>query len=589
MWHAYEYWYWFDGYWEVLRDGTFWAAMWRTVLFMVVAVGMEFLIGFGLAMLFLKQFPGRGVLTLFFLLPMMVVPAVSGFVFFMIFQVDGPLNQALSLLLGHQVTILWLEDPSLALWSAMVVDIWQWTPLMFLILLSGLVALPEDQMSQARILGANSWHQFRYLILPMMKPIILIAPHHPCDRGLQGLRRRLPPDAGWARGRLDDDLRLDVSRGDHQLSLGLRLRSRAHRPDSRHDRRRLRGASDRSGAGQHARGARDAAKRTTRPASIRSRRPERRPDGNGRACSRPPDDDGAATRRAAAIGVRLAAARLPLARDSLLRVALRLPALLDRDDGVQAAGRVEPARHDLLVAGKNGPGRTSRTSSGSREQEGIFATGRSRSAIPYIENSIIAATGGTLLALVVGVLAAYGIARFRAGGRMLPFQILQLRMFPPIAIIIPLLFMFVYLHLWDTLWGLVILYGAVTFPFVVWLMRSFFQEVPREISDAAIVDGCTHWGAFFKVVLPQVKGGLAATALFVFILNWSDFLIALVMTQDNARTAPVFLQALQSGSAGQEYGKQAALAVILILPPAIFGLAIQKYLVRGLTFGAIKR
>ncbi len=220
---------------------------------------------------------------------------------------------------------------------------------------------------------------------------------------------------------------------------------------------------------------------------------------------------------------------------------------------------------------------------------GIFATGRSRSAIEPIQNSIIAATGGTLLALAVGILAAYGIARFRSGGRLLPFQILQLRMFPPIAIIIPLLFMFVYLRLWDTLWGLVILYGAVTFPFVVWLMRSFFQEVPREISDAAIVDGCTHWGAFFKVVLPQVKGGLAATALFVFILNWSDFLIALVMTQDNARTAPVFLQALQSGSAGQEYGKQAALAVILILPPAIFGLAIQKYLVRGLTFGAIKR
>ena len=226
---------------------------------------------------------------------------------------------------------------------------------------------------------------------------------------------------------------------------------------------------------------------------------------------------------------------------------------------------------------------------GLKQQEGIFATGKPRSAIPYIENSLIAATGGTLLALGVGVLAAYGIARYRSGGRMLPFQILQLRMFPPIAIIIPLLFMFVYLHLWDTLWGLVILYGAVTFPFVVWLMRSFFQEVPREISDAAIVDGCTHWGAFFKVVLPQVKGGLAATALFVFILNWSDFLIALVMTQDHARTAPVYLQSLQSGSAGQEYGKQAALAVILIIPPAIFGLAIQKYLVRGLTFGAIKR
>ena len=175
VWGAYKYWHWFDGYWEALSDGTFWAALWRTVLFTVVAVGMEFLIGFGLAMLFLKEFRGRGVLTLFFLLPMMVVPAVSGFVFFMIFQVDGPLNEGLSILLGHPVKILWLESPTLALWSAMIVDIWQWTPLMFLIMLSGLVALPEDQMNQARILGANFWHQFRYLILPMMKPIILIA------------------------------------------------------------------------------------------------------------------------------------------------------------------------------------------------------------------------------------------------------------------------------------------------------------------------------------------------------------------------------------------------------------------------------
>ena len=218
-----------------------------------------------------------------------------------------------------------------------------------------------------------------------------------------------------------------------------------------------------------------------------------------------------------------------------------------------------------------------------------FFTGRSRSALPFSEHRLIAAGFGTLLALVVGVFAAYGIARFRAGGRMLPFQILQLRMFPPIAIIIPLLFMWVYLDLFDTLEGLVILYGAVTFPFVVWLTRSFFQEVPREIAEAAIVDGCTQWGAFFKAVLPQVKGGLAATALFVFILNWSDFLIALVMSQNSAKTAPVYLQSLQSGSSGQEYGKQAALAMILILPPAVFGLAIQRYLVRGLTFGAIKR
>jgi multiple sugar transport system permease protein len=149
--------------------------MWLTVWFTGVAVGTEFVLGFARALLFLKEFRGRGVLTLVFLLPMMVVPAVSGFIFFMIFQVDGPLNQGLEVILGHPVAIHWLDDPGIVMWSAITVDIWQWTPLMFLILLSGLVALPEDQMNQARILGAGFWHRFRYLMLPMLKPIILIA------------------------------------------------------------------------------------------------------------------------------------------------------------------------------------------------------------------------------------------------------------------------------------------------------------------------------------------------------------------------------------------------------------------------------
>jgi len=175
VWGAYHYWHWFGGYWEALTSPTFWASIWRTLWFTAVAVGVEFAIGFGLALLFLKEFRGRGPLTLFFLLPMMVVPAVSGFIFFMLFQVDGPINQALGALLGHTVEIHWLDNPSIVMWSAITVDIWQWTPLMFLILLSGLVSLPEDQMNAARVLGANFWQQFRYLVLPMMKPILLIA------------------------------------------------------------------------------------------------------------------------------------------------------------------------------------------------------------------------------------------------------------------------------------------------------------------------------------------------------------------------------------------------------------------------------
>lgn len=168
-------WIWFQNYWEALSGSAFWSALWRTVVVTVLAVVVEFLIGFGLALLLLKQFRGRPLLVVVFLLPMMVVPAVTGFIFYMLFQLDGPVNAFLTWLLPGTVHIGWLTDPDIALYSVAIADIWQWTPLMFLILLSGLVALPEDQMNAARILGAGWLFQLRHLVLPMMKPIILIA------------------------------------------------------------------------------------------------------------------------------------------------------------------------------------------------------------------------------------------------------------------------------------------------------------------------------------------------------------------------------------------------------------------------------
>ncbi len=171
----------FNNYKEALSGSSFWSAMLRTVIITVLAVGVEFVLGFALALLFLKEFRGRGFLTVIFLLPMMVVPAVSGFIFYMLFQTQGPVNAALTAVLHDflgvtgTVHIPWLSDPSIAIYPVIMADIWQWTPLMFLIFLSGLVALPDDQMNQARILGAGFWFRLRYLILPMMKPVILIA------------------------------------------------------------------------------------------------------------------------------------------------------------------------------------------------------------------------------------------------------------------------------------------------------------------------------------------------------------------------------------------------------------------------------
>lgn len=211
-----------------------------------------------------------------------------------------------------------------------------------------------------------------------------------------------------------------------------------------------------------------------------------------------------------------------------------------------------------------------------------------RSAVSAIENSLIAAGGGTLLALVVGILAAYGIARFGGGGRGLPLRMLQLRLVPPIVLVIPLFIVWVEFGLWGTLSGLAIIYAGVTLPFVVWLIRSFLQDLPEESTEAAIADGCTHWGAFIKVVLPQMKGAIAATALFVFVLNWGDLLIALFITNDSTQTAPVLLQSLTSDTFQREFGAQSALAVILAVPAVLLGVFAQRYLVQGLTFGAIR-
>jgi multiple sugar transport system permease protein len=120
-------------------------------------------------------------------------------------------------------------------------------------------------------------------------------------------------------------------------------------------------------------------------------------------------------------------------------------------------------------------------------------------------------------------------------------------------------------------------------------MKTFFDDIPKELDEAAIVDGCSSFGAFLKVVLPLTKGGIASTALFVFILNWSDFLIAFILTDRKWSTIPVYINKLQSATVGQLYGPKAALGLLAAIPPIVFGIMIQKYLVRGLTFGAIKK
>lgn len=209
----------------------------------------------------------------------------------------------------------------------------------------------------------------------------------------------------------------------------------------------------------------------------------------------------------------------------------------------------------------------------------------------YLLTSAIVSVASTLCALVIGTLAAYALARFELPWRLnrhLSLWILSTRMFPAIVTVVPLFLMMRDLRLLNTRASLIVVYTAFNLPFVVWMMRGFFADLPRDLEEAALVDGDSRLGALVRIVLPLVAPGLAATAVFCLIISWNEFLFALVLTQtDAAMTLPV-------GIAGRvtqyeiKWGVMSAAASVALVPILVFALALQKYLVRGLSLGAVK-
>lgn len=211
-----------------------------------------------------------------------------------------------------------------------------------------------------------------------------------------------------------------------------------------------------------------------------------------------------------------------------------------------------------------------------------------RTALKPILSSFLSAGIGTLIAMTAGTAAAYGLSRFGSGAN-LPLALIQLRLFPPMAVMTPVMIMWAFLNLTDTWWGLALVYGIVTLPFAFWLMKTFFDDMPKEIEEAAMVEGCSRARVFWRITLPMMRAPLASASLFVFILNWSDYLIALLLTSREWVTIPVYMASLSSSMTGQLYGAKAALGLIAAVPPVVLGVLIQKHLVRGLTFGALKQ
>lgn len=211
-------------------------------------------------------------------------------------------------------------------------------------------------------------------------------------------------------------------------------------------------------------------------------------------------------------------------------------------------------------------------------------------SLTVLRNSLIVTIPSTLLATLIGALTGYSLVRFRTGGNFLPFWILSQRMLPPIAFIIPIFLVFQPLGLINTYQGLILTYTAFTLPYAVWMMRGFIADIPLELEESAMVDGCGRMRAFVKIILPLVVPGLVATAIFVFVLNWNEFLFALVLMRSKANfTIPVGQYVFYWGpTSGFYWGPASIQALMAIIPVLALSIYIQKYLVRGLTFGAVK-
>jgi multiple sugar transport system permease protein len=209
----------------------------------------------------------------------------------------------------------------------------------------------------------------------------------------------------------------------------------------------------------------------------------------------------------------------------------------------------------------------------------------------YFFNSVIVSACSTLIALVLGLPAAYGLARFpwpRDWSRGISFWILSNRMLPPIVTIIPLFLMLREIHLLNSLAGLILVDVGLNLPFVVWMMRGFVEDLPREIEEAALLDGESRLGVLLRIVLPLVRPGLAATAVFCMIVAWNEFLFALILSQtESAMTLPVGI-ASHVTQYEIQWGAMSAAGVVAMLPVLIFAAAAQRYFVRGLSLGALK-
>lgn len=208
--------------------------------------------------------------------------------------------------------------------------------------------------------------------------------------------------------------------------------------------------------------------------------------------------------------------------------------------------------------------------------------------LKFFTNSLVVSISSVLLSLIVGVPAGYAFARFKFfGSGAMFFGLLLMRMLPPIAVLLPMYVLLRQFGLLDTYLGLSLAYTTFSLPLVVWIMRGFFEGLPKELEESAMMDGCSRFGTFWRIILPLTRPGIVAATIFSVALSWNDFLFAVVLTTRKTQTLPVMM-AGYSSDVGIAWGEMTAAAVLVILPVIVFSILTQKHLVTGLSGGAVK-
>jgi len=208
------------------------------------------------------------------------------------------------------------------------------------------------------------------------------------------------------------------------------------------------------------------------------------------------------------------------------------------------------------------------------------------------ENSIVASLGASTLAVIIGSMAAYGLSRFEYKfgpfrNKDISFFFLSQLILPPVVLAMPFLVLYKELALLDNSIGLVLVYTLMVLPIVIWIMRDQFDTIPNELEQAALVDGCGTWSAFFYIVLPIALPGMVAAFILSVVLCWNEYFFAALLTSTDAKTLPVMV-ASQTGSQGINWWSMAALSTAAILPLIIIGIFLERYIVKGLTAGSVK-